>query len=290
MNVIQTEGLTKDFPGGIRAVDRLDLGVDRGEIFGFLGPNGAGKTTTVRLLNGTLTPTGGRSVVLELESDGEGVRRRTSTLAELSQMYEHLSVWDNLVFFAEMYEIPGNDARARITDLLRGMELWDKKDLKLGTFSTGMKKKAALARTLLNRPEIIFLDEPTSGLDPDVAQQVTRLIHKLAKESGTTIFLCTHNLPLAEGICDTFGFISNGKLVATGKKEEMIDAVIQQKTVRIATTAGDETFPIRGVEDINGVIQQVLAQGRQIVEVGMVRPTLEQVYFHYIGRRDDELA
>ena len=177
----------------MRAVGGLDLAVEAGEIFGFLGPNGAGKTTTVRLLNGILAPTAGRSAILGLPSADEAVRRQTATLAELAAMYGHLSA------LRTCSSTPASTA-------------WRRR-------RPARAPRSLLARVLLHRPRVIFLDEPTSGLDPQAARQVTRLIRGLALESGTTIFLCTHNLPLAEGVCDTFGFIREGRLVAGGSRE-----------------------------------------------------------------------
>ncbi|MBA7620745.1 Vitamin B12 import ATP-binding protein BtuD [subsurface metagenome] len=290
MNAIRTENLSKIFDNRVRAVSNLSLSVDKGEIFGFLGPNGAGKTTTIRLLNGTLTPTRGKSFILDTESQDEKIRLKTSTLAEMAQMYENMSVYENLLFFSTMYDIPKKEADRRIEELLEKMQLWEKKNLKLGSFSTGMKKRVYLARTLLHRPEIIFLDEPTVGLDPEAALQVTRLIRRLAGENNTTIFLCTHNLFLAERICDTFGFISSGELVACGKKEELINSNIREKKVEIKTLNGRFIFPYADEAEINGLISRVQNQGESIFEVKPLRPSLEEVYFHYIGRQNHELV
>jgi ABC-2 type transport system ATP-binding protein len=188
------------------------------------------------------------------------------------------------MFFAAMYDIRPQDAADRIKELLEKMQLWDKRDLKLGSFSTGMKKRVQLVRVLLHRPELIFLDEPTAGLDPDSSAQVTDLIYELAKESGTTIFLCTHNLPLAERICDSFGFISKGTMVISGKKEQIIQSVIQETKVTILTTESEYIYTYHEETDINKRIRELLDQGKTILEVRRARPSLEDAYFHYIGR------
>jgi len=287
VTAIHAEGLTKVFDDRIRAVSGVNLDVEEGTIFGFLGPNGAGKTTTIRLLNGTLTPTGGTSRILGLESREEEIRRRTATLAEEARMYEHMSVLDNLRFFAAMYDLPPSEAEPRIRTLLERMKLWDKRELKLGSFSTGMKKRVYLCRTLLHRPEIVFLDEPTSGLDPEAATQVTDLIRSLAREHGTTIFLCTHNLFLAERICDGFGFIRSGELVAAGSREELIRASTQTPEVEIRTDRGTERFGYGTEADIDGLVRRVQEQGKRIIEVRLLRPTLEEVYFRTIGRNHE---
>jgi ABC-2 type transport system ATP-binding protein len=290
MKAIEAEGLSKTFENGVEAVIGLDLAVERGEIFGFLGPNGAGKTTTVRLLNGVLTPTSGRSAILGIPSQDDRVRRQTATLAELAQMYGHLSVAANLRFFARMYGIEGRPAADRIEELLTRMQLWEKRDMRLATLSTGMRQRVHLARTLLHRPEVVFLDEPTSGLDPEAALQVTALIGRLARERGTTVFLCTHNLPLAEGICHTFGFLRAGQLVAAGSREQMIRAAAGSQKVEIRTLTGRHELDFGEPGEIDGLIRRVQAGGEKVTEVLIHRPSLQDAYFRHIGRRGDELV
>ncbi len=290
MLAIEAKDLYKRYSNGIEAIIDVDLSVKQGEIYGLLGPNGAGKTTTVRLLNGTLIPTRGTSIVLGTSSQDETVRKRSATLAELAQMYEQMSALQNLEFFAAMYDMSPDAARVRIRELLERMQLWDKRDLKLGSFSTGMKKRIYLARTLLHSPQIIFLDEPTAGLDPEAALQVTRLIRRLAEENDTTIFLCTHNLPLAETICDTFGFLRQGRLVKQGGKDELIRSVMQSNQLSVHTMSGRRQFEFRDQSEINRIIAEVMSAGANVTEVIIERPTLQDVYFHYVGKGDSELA
>jgi ABC-2 type transport system ATP-binding protein len=284
MIAIETRGLSKTFDNGVEAVKEVDLRVERGEIYGFLGPNGSGKTTTIRLLNGTLTPTRGESFVLGNASRDEIIRLKTATVAELAQMYEGMSVYQNLLFFAAMYDLEGEEAEKRIEEQLTRMQLWEKKDLKLGSFSTGMKKRAYLARALLHNPEILFLDEPTSGLDPESARQVIGLIKRLGKENGITVFLCTHNLPLAEGICDTFGFISQGRLIKRGGKQELIDSMWEERSISIQTSRGNHRLGFQDESEINGLIRQVMARGENILEVTRNRPSLEDIYFKTLSQ------
>jgi len=284
MRAVETRGLGKRYPNGHVAVRDLDLAVEAGEIFGFLGPNGAGKTTTVRMLNGSLVPTSGESRVLGTASQDELIRRETGTLTEQAHMYEKLTVAENLRFFAAMYENGTTIGPSRIEELLHRMRLWEKRDARLGTLSTGQKKRAQIARTLLHSPRILFLDEPTSGLDPDAAAEVTGLIRELARESGTTVFLCTHNLALAEKACDRFGFINEGRLVAQGGREELIEAATRERRVTITTTNGDLVVPYAKEREISDAIRSALDEGRAILEVRRNRPTLEDVYFQHIGR------
>jgi ABC-2 type transport system ATP-binding protein len=219
--VITTVGLTRRF-GDKVAVDGLDLEVASGEIFGVLGHNGAGKTTTVRLLNGVLEPSAGRARVLGLDPTREGaqLRGRTGVLTETPALDERLSAWDNLSFYAELYDVPRRRVRERIEALLEGFDLLGVAREKVGSFSKGMKQRLALARVLLHDPELIFLDEPTAGLDPIAARQVADLVRKLSYE-GRTIFLCTHNLVEAQALCDRVAVLEHGKLVALGTPEEL---------------------------------------------------------------------
>jgi ABC-2 type transport system ATP-binding protein len=283
MKAIEAMKLSKRYANGVVGLHELDLTVERGEIFGFLGPNGAGKTTTVRLLNGTLTPSGGEARVLGANPGDDAVRARTSTLAELANMYDALSVIENLRFFAGMYGMERIDAERRIEELLREVKLWDKRALKLGSFSTGMKKRVQLVRALLHRPELVFLDEPTSGLDPDHALRVTRLIRRLAKESGMTVLLCTHNLPLAEEICDSFGFIAGGALVRHGSKAELMEQAGGAKEVIVRAASGELRYRIGHESEINGVIRGLLDRGEEIHEVLRPKPSLLDLYFQSVG-------
>ena len=290
MSTIETTDLSKTYPNGVTAVKNLSISVNRGEIFGFLGPNGAGKTTTVRLLNGMLNPTGGKFKILGGNSDLPDIRLRTATLGENAKMYGNLTVEENLRFFAALYDIPSDESKKRIEELLTRMQLWDKRNVKLGSFSTGMKKRAQLARTLLHNPEILFLDEPSAGLDPDSATQVTRLIKKLAQEHHTTVFLCTHNLPLAEEICDSFGFISEGTLIKSGKKDEIIDSVTDKLMLQISTANSVYEYEIENENNINTYIENLIKKGEHIRRVVIPKPSLEEAYFSYIGRSKHELA
>ncbi|ULQ58734.1 ABC transporter ATP-binding protein [Brucepastera parasyntrophica] len=207
---IETEDITKIFPNGVTAVKSLNLKIPEGTVFGFLGPNGAGKTTTVRILNGSLTPTSGTYKVFSSSGDDSMLRSITATLGDHTGMYASLTVRNNLRFFAAMYGMEKDRTEKRIEEVIDKLHLNDKIDAPLGTLSTGLTKRVQLARVMLHHPRLLFLDEPTSGLDPDAADEVNRMIRLLADEEKTTVFLCTHNLSLAQSICDIFGFISKG--------------------------------------------------------------------------------
>lgn len=223
MEAVVLEHLSKTYPGGKEAVRQVSLALGEGEVFGFLGPNGAGKTTTVKLLNGMLTPTAGSCRVLGSDParEPEKVHARSGVVTEHAQMYDNLTGLQNLMFYASIFGMAEGQARGRANELLRQLGLEDAKDQKLSAYSTGMRQRLSLARALIHRPEALFLDEPTSGLDPESAKNVNRLIRRLAKEEGITVFLCTHQLRYAQEICTRYGLMEEGRLLAMGTLEEL---------------------------------------------------------------------
>jgi len=218
---IVTQGLCKQF-GETVAVDQLDLEIAQGEIFGFLGHNGAGKTTTVRLLNGVLTRSAGAISVLGMDPDRDGakIRARTGVLTETPALDDRLTARETLRYFAAMFGVPRARITPRVDELLERMDLAERGNDKVGSFSKGMRQRLALARTLLHSPEIVFLDEPTSGLDPVGAREVHQLIARLRRENRT-VFLCTHNLFEAERLCDRMAILARGKVLAMGTLNEL---------------------------------------------------------------------
>ena len=288
MIAIKTEKLCKSY-GDLKAVDNISFELNKGEIFGFFGPNGSGKTTTVRLLNGMLKASSGEAMVMGLNPAAEENRFRTATMSENALMYEKMSVLDNLYFFGNLYLVPQSKLKSKIEGLLKEFNLWDKRNAKLGSFSTGMKKQVYLARTLLHDPELIFLDEPTSGLDPENAGTVTELVRELAEQRGVTIFLCSHNLAAAGKICDAVGIIKNGKLLACGKKDKVIEQTKIKTSVTI-TTNNDKTI----FDDpclINEKLKALIAGGEKILNLSIKKPDIEDAYFYFInGRAKDENA
>jgi ABC-2 type transport system ATP-binding protein len=201
-NAIETRDLTRTF-GERVAVDRLTLNIPQGSVFGFLGPNGAGKTTTVRMLAALIAPTGGSARVAghELGPDNQALRASVGILTETPGLYRTLTAWENLLFFAGLYGVAERQAGAQAERYLKMLDLWERRDDKVGGFSKGMRQKLALTRALLHEPRVVFLDEPTAGLDPEAARTVRDFIKELRAE-GRTIFLTTHNLTEADELCD----------------------------------------------------------------------------------------
>ena len=221
MNAIEVDNLTKLFDD-FTAVDHLDFEVKNGEIFGFLGPNGAGKTTTARMLTGIIKPDSGyvRIKGIDIQRDPIRAKQIIGVVPELSNAYTELSAWNNLLFMAELYGVPGKDARQRAEELLGKFDLYERKDHKVRTFSKGMKQKLILAMSLMNDPEILFLDEPTSGLDVISARLIKDMVLELNKE-GKTIFLTTHYMEEANQLCSRVAIINHGKIAAIDAPEKL---------------------------------------------------------------------
>jgi ABC-2 type transport system ATP-binding protein len=231
---IEVSHLTKVF-GPRTAVADVSFSVARGEVFGFLGPNGAGKTTTVRILGTLIAPTSGSAVVagIPLAPDREAdIRQHISIMPEAPGLYRRLTVTENLEFFARLYGLPRREQR--IADALAAVGLGDRAHDLTGSLSKGLRQRAALARTLLNDPSVMFLDEPTSGLDPVASHEVHLLIAGL-RDRGVTVFLTTHRLDEAERLCDRVA-IMNSSLRTIGRPDELRQALFS-RSLAVSTAA-----------------------------------------------------
>jgi ABC-2 type transport system ATP-binding protein len=290
MRAIRTEKLGKVYENGTLALRELDLEIEAGRIFGFLGPNGAGKSTATRLLNGTLAPSSGLVEVLGLEARSEEARRRTATVTETARMYESLSLEENLRFFARMHDVSEAELGLRLDALLERLDLGSKRGAKLGELSTGMKKRAQLARALIHEPALLFLDEPTSGLDPSSAREAVAFIRELVNERGATVFLCTHDLALADTICDEFGFIDAGSMQAWGSRRSLQAEAGIADALRVETLRGEILHPLGDEPDSNALLRSLLDRGERIVQARRERPSLEELYFHFIKEARREVA
>ena len=218
---IETHGLTKRF-NSFTAVDRVNLSVTKGEIYGFLGPNGAGKTTAIRMLCTLLTPSSGSARVAgyDIARQADEVRKRIGLVSEKLIMYPRLTAFENLMFFGSLYEIDQDSLRKRTLELLDMVQLTPFKDKLVGGYSSGMRQRVNVIRALLHDPEIIFLDEPTTALDPQSTSFVRDLIKEL-KEMGHTIVLTTHIMEEADELSDRISIIDHGKIIATDTPQEL---------------------------------------------------------------------
>jgi len=299
--MIRTHELTRRFEE-TTAVDRLNLEVPAGEVFGFLGPNGAGKTTTIRMLTCLIGPSEGEAEVagFSIRRQAPEVRRRVGILTEAPGLYDSLTAERNLAFFAALYEV--EDAAGAIERYLRLLGLWERRHEPAGTFSKGMRQKLAIARALLHEPQVLFLDEPTSGLDPEAAHLVREFIHELRRE-GRTIFLCTHNLDEADRLCDRIG-IFHQRLLALDTPAALRQRLYGRVTVfhlRSLDPVWVEMIAglpvVRSVQTVEGkllvslddpeaqnpeVVRALVAAGADIQFVGELRRSLEDVYLRLI--------
>jgi len=219
-NSVVVDKLVKRF-GDFIAVDRIDLEVRKGEVFGFLGPNGAGKSTTIRMLCGLLKPTSGSAQVAgyDVSRQPEAVRQNIGYMSQRFSLYNDLTVIENLRLFAGLYSVPSKDLKSRIEWTLAMANLKGQENLITGTLPGGWKQRLALGCAVLHRPPVIFLDEPTSGVDPISRRQFWDLIHEMAA-SGVTVFVTTHYMEEAE-YCNRLALIFRGKIVALGSPSEL---------------------------------------------------------------------
>jgi len=223
--VIETRELTKVYSGFMKpdvlAVDRLDMQVGRGEVFGLLGPNGSGKTTTTKLLLGLIFPAAGSATVLGRPAGDVRAKARIGFLPEESYLYKFLNAEETLDFYGRVFGLARAERRRRIDELIDLVGLRHARKRTLRGFSKGMARRIGLAQALINDPELIFLDEPTSGLDPIGRQEVKQLILRL-KDQGKTVMLCTHLLPDVQDVCDRIAILHDGRLCEEGSLEELL--------------------------------------------------------------------
>ena len=219
--MIELNDLTKRY-GSTLAVDRLSLSVEKGEIFGFIGPNGAGKTTTIRMMAGVLGPTGGtvRISGIDMGSEPEAAKRLIGFIPDRPFLYEKLTGMEFLRFVSDLYGFTDGLFRKRAEELLIQFSLYDWSDHLIEAYSHGMKQRLIIASALLHEPRVIIVDEPMVGLDPAGIRMVKDLLRELA-EGGTTIFMSTHTLEIAEDLCNRIGVIHHGRLVALGSTGDL---------------------------------------------------------------------
>ncbi len=220
--VITLDHLSKQF-GDFVAVDNVTFSVKRGELFALLGPNGAGKSTTIKMLTTLLKPTAGKLTLAgyDVTRAQDKVRQNFGIVFQDPSVDIELSAYENMELHAVLYGVSGSETRARIENLLTLVELWDKRDVQVKTFSGGMKRRLEIARGLLHHPAVLFLDEPTLGLDTQTRNLLWDYVKKLSVEEGMTVFFTTHYLEEAEAVADRIGIIDHGKLIALGTSKEL---------------------------------------------------------------------
>ncbi len=297
---ISVTGLVKSY-GEIEAVRGIDFDVARGETFGFLGPNGAGKLTTISMLCTLARPTGGSARVagLDVVTERDRVRRNIGLVFQDTTLDNYLSAEQNLRLHAELYGMPREMIAPRMKTVLEMLQLWERRESLVGTFSGGMKRRLEIARGLLHSPRVLFLDEPTIGLDPQTRSSIWSYITKLEDEHDVTIFLTTHYMDEAE-YCDRIAIIDRGKIVVLDTPEALKASV---GTDRVQINTDDDDAAIAALAERFGIEAQMaegavtfgVASGEQFVprlfaelgqpisSVSVARPSLDDVFMSYTG-------
>ncbi|MHA7734713.1 ATP-binding cassette domain-containing protein [Nitrosopumilus sp. S6] len=315
MYSIETKSLTKSF-GDITAVNDISFTVENGEIFGFLGPNGAGKSTTMMILTTLLKPTSGQALIsgYNVMSVPKKVRQNIGYVQQETTVDEYLTGRENLLLQAKLNHIPKNEINSRIDEILDLIELSDKQNESVVTYSGGMRKRLDIAGGLLHRPKVLFLDEPTVGLDIQTRRKIWEYIKKIHDEFEMTIFLSTHYMEEADQLCDRIGIIDGGKIQVIDSPEnmknamgnEVISIVIEENHSRDSFLAelqkiesvnkinkdGSKLtlFVSNGTEVIPKIFQISSNIGIKITSISLTQPTLDDVFISYTGHeiRDDD--
>jgi ABC-2 type transport system ATP-binding protein len=306
-NGIEVDGLVRDFKGGVRAVDGIDLSVAPGEIYGFLGPNGAGKSTTVLVLTTLLPPTAGSARVagLDVVHQGPEVRRAIGASLQESALDPFLTGREHMRLQSSLHGLGKAERERRGTELLERVGLTDAADRKVGGYSGGMKRRLDLGLALVHSPRLLFLDEPTTGLDPQSRAALWDEVRRLAND-GVTVFLTTQYLEEADVLADRVGIIDRGKIVAEGTPAELKAAIGRPSVEVIPRDPGDRErlaaalshfgeqaaassngVAVRlpeGVSDVAEIVRTIDAEGVAIADLRLHSPTLDDVFLAKTGR------
>jgi ABC-2 type transport system ATP-binding protein len=300
-NAIETINLTKYYDEFL-AVDHINFEVKKGEIFGFLGPNGAGKTTTIRMLIGLTKPSEGTAKIFgyDIQSQTIAAKKHVGIVPEISNIYDDLSAWDNLMFTGELYQVSKAEREKKARELLELFGLYDRRNSKAKGFSKGMKRRLTLSMGLINTPQLLFLDEPTSGLDVQSVLIIKDVVREL-NQKGVTVFLTTHDIEEANVTCDRVAIIHKGKIAAIDTPETLKKTIQSVQSVEVAF---DKTLPkilkelekIQSVNEVrkegdkfrlythdpanvlSGLWEYAKANGLKPVSLSTLGPSLEDVF------------
>jgi ABC-2 type transport system ATP-binding protein len=300
--MIELIHLRKEYDN-VLAVDDLSLIIPPGEIYGLIGPNGAGKTTTIRMACGLLAPTLGQALVagVDVAREPERAQQHIGYLSDFFAVYEDLKVWEYLDYFAHAYKLPEAEIPARISETIMQVNLEVKRDAMIRGLSRGMKQRLGIARAIIHRPKVLLLDEPASGLDPKARLELRNLLRSL-RDQGATILISSHILTELEGFCTSIGIMEKGRMVRSGRIDEVTAAETPVRLVRLSW-AGDSratvqerlqsdpriadvkletgagAFRFSGAEeDLAPVLAGLVAGGVQVTSFGEVKQTVEDLY------------
>ena len=311
---VETRSLSKSF-GTVTAVNDISFAVESGEIFGFLGPNGAGKSTTIMILTTLLKPTSGQALVFgfDVMAQPKQVRQSIGYVQQESTVDEYLTGRENLLLQARLNHIPKDQIDKRIDEVLELIELSDKQNDPVVTYSGGMRKRLDIAGGLLHHPKVLFLDEPTVGLDIQTRRKIWEYIKKIHKEFEMTIFLTTHYMEEADQLCDRIGIIDRGKIQIIDSPENMknamgnevisltfengnsADFLSQLRQIDLIKKINEDNnkltiFASKGTEVIPKIFQISSDLQIKIISISLTQPTLDDVFISYTGHeiRDDD--
>lgn len=304
---LEIKNLCKTF-GKFTAIDGLNLTIQQGEIFGLLGPNGSGKTTTINMISGLSKPTSGEINVLgyDVRRDIRQIRRLLGAVPQETALYEELSAWTNLNFHADLFGIPRKEKKERITNILKLVQLLDRKDSRVGTFSGGMKRRLALGRALLHEPQLVYLDEPTLGVDVQARRAIWDYILNL-REQGKTVLITTNYLEEAQCLCDRLAIIDHGKLVALDTPQnlkqfygaQVVDLELVglcEQVAQIRALPGVKDVVVTDVPDgcrlqvitegVNHLVPQIInlaSQEATLRDISVRDPNLDEIFLRLTG-------
>lgn len=310
MYAIETDLLSKIYKSGLKAVDDVSIKIENGEIFGFLGPNGAGKSTTIMILTTLLKPSSGKASVagFDVVSQAKSVRQNIGYVQQDSTVDEYLTGRENLILQARLNHLPRELQERQIDEILSIVELADRQDDAVVTYSGGMRKRLDIAGGLLHKPKVLFLDEPTLGLDIQTRYKIWEYIKKIHDEFGMSIFLTTHYMEEADKLCDNISIIDQGRIKVTGSpallKSSLGNEVVafevdsgtnvgaliaelrnipivrevsaEESAVTVFTSSGDQLLP--------QIFQKASDLGMKLETISLTKPTLDDVFLSHTGR------
>jgi len=300
--VIELIHLRKEYDDVV-AVQDLNLTIPQGEIFGLIGPNGAGKTTTIRMACGLLAPTMGRALVngIDVSEEPERAQQSIGYLSDFFAVYEDLKVWEYLDYFAHAYRVAESEIPARVTEVIAQVSLEVKRDAMIRGLSRGMKQRLGIARAIIHRPRLLLLDEPASGLDPKARLDLRNLLRGL-RDQGSTILISSHILTELEAFCTSIGIMEKGRMVRSGRIEEVtaaenlardmrigwlgdVSGILEEKlraqahVSNLQVSAGNATFQFAGSdEEMAALLASLVSAGMRVKSFAEVKQTVEDLY------------
>ena len=311
-NSITVEGLTKEYNGKL-ALDNVSFDVKKGEVFGYLGPNGAGKSTTIKILSGLIEQTSGNAFIngLDIRRERVEIKKRIGVVPETSNLYPELSVIENLLFVSKLYHVPRATREEKINELLTIFNLKKYKNQGFGKLSKGLKRRTVLAAALVHDPDIVFLDEPTSGLDVVSARNLRMMIRNF-KEKDITVFLTTHYIEEAGGLCDRIAILVNGKIVKIDTPKALEDSLQEVPILEVSIESSkpihdnvfnellSEKVHIHGkkiriyTRDVSETISTLSRLSKEqefkITELNTLKPSMEDAFIKLTGLSSEQMS